>query len=160
MSARKLSAPEIHQAMRVFENTIPYDKIAMTGSSGIGDRPFTLPNPWPWDWENYDINFGSQASWDLKMKKYGVNYYWETLIHELVHVWQGYNGSWAGGYIFNSMWHQVVDKDAYAYKTGQAWNTYGVEQQAHIVEDWYAGGCLITDDRFPYIRDHIRQRNP
>lgn len=160
MSARRLSPGERQQAVRVFEHTIPYDKIALTGTSGIGDRPFTTPNPWPWDWEAWDINFGTQELWDRNIRNFGVKYYWETLIHELTHVWQGHNSAFAAGYIFNSLWHQAVDADAYAYTPGQPWGDYNVEQQAHLVEDWYAGGCLQSDVRFPYIRDHIRKRNP
>jgi len=157
MSARRLSDPERRQAFRVFGSTIPYDKVALTGTSGIDDRPFTTPNPWPWDWEAWDINFGSQEVWDAKIKKYGVKYYWETLIHELTHVWQGHNSDFAASYIFNSLWHQAVDKDAYAYTVGQAWGDYNVEQQAHLVEEWYALGCKESDGRFPYIRDYIRK---
>lgn len=160
MSARKLSPEERRQAIRVFENTIPYDKVALTGTSGVADRPFTTPNPWPWDWEAWDINFGTKEIWDKKIAKFGVKYYWETLIHELAHVWQGHNSAFAAGYIFNSLWHQAVDKDAYAYTPGKPWGDYNVEQQAHLVEDWYSRGCLQTDVLFPYIRDHIRKRKP
>jgi hypothetical protein len=160
MSTRRLSGPERHQAARVFADTIPYDKIALTGTSGVNDRPYTTPNGFPWDWESWDIHWGTQAEWDRKISLYGVQYYWDTLIHELTHVWQGHNSAFAPGYIFNSLWHQAVDSDAYAYTAGQPWGDYNAEQQAHLVEDWYHRGCLTSDPLFPYIRDHIRRRNP
>ena len=158
MSARPLSKRERLEATKVFQNTIPHDKVALTGSLGIGDRPFTSPNPWPWDWEAWDINFGTDQYWQRKMAKYGVIYYWQTLIHELTHVWQGHNSIFPIGYVFNSIWHQIVDSDAYKYSPGQAWGDYNVEQQAHLVEDWYANGCRRDDPRFPYIRDYVWQR--
>ena len=83
MSARKLSTAERQQAWRVFGPTIPYDKIALTGSSGMDDRPYTTPNPWPWDWESWDIHWGTQEEWNRKMSAMGGPwYYWATLIHE------------------------------------------------------------------------------
>ena len=160
MSARRLSAREVAEATKVFHNTVPYAKTALTGTSGLHDRPFTVPNPWPWDWEDWDINFGSDELWNRLIATYGVMYYWQTLIHELTHVWQGHNSTVAVGYIFNSLWHQAVDSDAYAYTLDLDWDDYNVEQQAHLVEDWYAKGCKEDDPRFKYIRDHIWTRQP
>ena len=158
MSARPLSKRERLEATKVFQATIPLDKIALTGSLGAGNRPFTTPNPWPWDWQSWDIHFGTEQHWQRLIGKYGVNYYWETLIHELTHVWQGHNSAFALGYIFNSLWHQAVESDAYKYAPGKTWNDYNVEQQAHLVEDWYAKGLQESDPRFPYIRDNIWRR--
>jgi len=155
--ARALNTTERHEARRVFESTIPYDKIGLTNASGMNDRPYTTPNGNPFDWESWDIHWGPQSEWDAKIKKYGNQYFWDTLIHELTHVWQGHNGTTGVGYIFNSLYHQAVDKDAYNYTAGQAWDDYGAEQQAHIVEDWYHNGCLSSDPLFPYIRDNIRK---
>ena len=48
---------------------------------------------------------GTLSHWivikDTKIKNYGVKYYWETLIHELTHVWQGHNSAFPVGYIFS-----------------------------------------------------------
>ena len=160
MAARALSKAERLEATKVFQTTVPLDKVALTGSLGIGDRPYTLPNPWPWDWESWDINWGTDSYWQQRMAKHGAIDYWQTLMHELTHVWQGHNGAFPVGYVFNSVWHQIVDSDAYAYTPGQSWGSYNVEQQASIVEDWYANGCRRDDARFPYIRDHVWRRRP
>ncbi|MGH9821530.1 MAG: hypothetical protein ACRD43_15305, partial [Pyrinomonadaceae bacterium] len=48
---------------------------------------------------------------------------------------------------------------AYVYQVGGAWAEYNAEQQAQIVEDWYARGRSTNDreePRFVYIRDHLR----
>jgi hypothetical protein len=50
--------------------------------------------------------------------------------------------------------------DGYSYSLGRAWEDYNVEQQASIVEDWYAGGMSTTAAEYSYIRDIIRIRPP
>jgi hypothetical protein len=157
MAARRLSERERLEAWKVFRDTIPYDRIAITSTLGFGERPFTLPNPWPWDWESWDVHFGTEEFWRRTVARFGDLYYWQTLIHELTHVWQGSNAGFPFGYVLNSLWHQAVDKDPYEYRTGGAWSDYNVEQQAHLVEDWYQLGCREDDPRFPYIRDIIRK---
>jgi hypothetical protein len=80
-----------------------------------------------------------------------------VLIHELVHVW---HGEYRPGFVWNSLWHQLIDSDAYAYRSGQDWKTYSVEQQAAIVEDWFnplKGGESISDERYRYIEENIRR---
>lgn len=90
----------------------------------------------------------------------------KTLIHELAHVWQGehYN-SWSWTYVVFSLKDQAVNNDAYAYDKTRLgpWDDYGPEQEAQIVEDWFADGMKTYDPtnetgdlRFYYIKKHIR----
>ena len=83
--------------------------------------------------------------------------YWrKTLIHELTHVWQSRNSAWPAAYIFKSIGCQISrGADAYNYKPGLAWGDYNVEEQASIVEDWFARGQQLTGSLYPYIRDNI-----
>ena len=37
------------------------------------------------------------------------------------------------------------------------WDSFGVEEQAQIVEDWFKNGLKSSDPRFHYIRDNIRE---
>jgi hypothetical protein len=87
--------------------------------------------------------------------------YWEnrimrhTFIHEMTHVWQYYHGYW------------VVSRSGWAYswfgagtdytvEASDAWDDFNVEQQAHLVEVWFARGSSPTDDRFVFIEKIIR----
>jgi hypothetical protein len=46
---------------------------------------------------------------------------------------------------------------AYRYELGKNWGEYNVEQQAHIVEDWYDKGMKSDDPRYSYIQDFVRK---
>jgi len=140
MGSRWLTQNEMNTAFTVFGHTIPYQKIYVTSALGIGNRPYTLPDATKWGY--YAINIGSKVTWN-------------TLIHELTHVWQGYNTPFAWDYVLNSVFSQALSSDAYAYKLGADWGDYNVEQQASIVEDWYKRGRSSKDKAFPYIRDYV-----
>ena len=81
-----------------------------------------------------------------------------TLIHEMMHVWQGHNGFYPTKYMFDSAGNQikaVIDDiaevrewrgwDAHrgrAYRLawsdfGRDWSSFNIEQQASIVESWF-----------------------
>lgn len=79
----------------------------------------------------------------------------ETFIHELTHVWQGFNfGPW---YMLNSLFCQAFMLGfAYDYQPGRDWDDYNAEQQACIVEDWFQNGMSVADPRFPYVQNKIR----
>ena len=85
------------------------------------------------------------------------------LVHESTHVWQGIHSAFSWGYVFNSLYYQykcgsrAYDVDETNLHT---WGTYNVEQQAHLVEDWYSRGSLTTDSNYPFIRDNILPGRP
>jgi hypothetical protein len=62
--------------------------------------------------------------------------------------------------MWESIAHQaigwVTGINPYRYIPGQSWSSYNVEQQAHIVEDWFKGGEREEDPLYRYIRDDIR----
>ncbi len=55
-------------------------------------------------------------------------------------------------------WGLMTGQDAYAYGLGSAWDDYNVEQQASIVEDWFAYGMNVSDPFYPFIQDTIQAR--
>ena len=92
----------------------------------------------------------------------------ELLVHEVAHVWQGYNSVFANTYAIKSALHQcagILDSDgnisgrgsAYNYTSGKEWKSYNPEQQASIIEDWYAAGKPESGELWPYIQDHVRK---
>jgi len=106
----------------------------------------------------YVMNVGPKGYPDMTKNK-------NLLVHEMTHVWQGYNAVFAMTYVLNSAYHQCKgmvrggydNRDAaYGYRPGQWFKTYNAEQQASIVEDWFAAGEPQTGALWPYIRDHVR----
>jgi hypothetical protein len=95
------------------------------------------------------------------------NYRRRLLIHELTHVWQGQHGV-PLGYVLNSAFHQTLTgitnggdvAPAYSYSTGLKWSQYNCEQQASIVEDWFASGSQSSNARYIYITSNVRPGNP
>jgi hypothetical protein len=85
------------------------------------------------------------------------------VIHESTHVWQGIHSAFSWWYVFNSLYNQIKCGD-HAYdvdeKNLKTWSTYNVEQQAHLIEDWYSRGSLTTDVCYPFVRDNIRPAKP
>ena len=147
---RLLTQAEISLAQKVFGESLPYSKIYLSEALGLQRRAYTIPHPTKLG--SYLINIGPDGFADASTESSDV-----TLIHELAHVWQGVHRSLPFAYIFDSLHNQVrLGAEAYAYAPGEAWKSYGAEQQAMIVEDWYKRGMSETDPRFPYIRDNIR----
>ena len=153
MPRRPLMSNELHLAFPVFQGTVPYRYVLVTDSIGLQDRPYTLNFMGLDDHDTYHLNVGKTGFVGM-----GGSFYWRSvLIHELTHVWQAAHAAWAPSYIFNSAWHQAKSgNDAYAYTPGQSWSSYNVEQQAHIVQDWFEDGQQESSPLFPYIRDSIR----
>jgi hypothetical protein len=161
---RGLGLKEITIARTVFKNTIPYDKVLVSDGLGYNDREFTMPTSMPATWMyNVDEDLGKYVM-HCGDGYYGMSYRQndkETLIHELVHVWQGEHSSSSWDYVFGSMFSQaLLGEDAYEYdrKRLQQWDDYNPEQQAYIVQHWFAGGMkekIEEDRRFYFIKAHL-----
>ena len=141
MGARYMQwEPEGKTVFQVFHHTIDYTKVILDSGVGAGGRPFTVPDLWYGGFRIY----------------IGPTVYWNVLVHELTHVWQGINGPTTVSYIFNSILCQAAFwTSAYDYTLGEPWDRYGCEQQAQIVEDWWKRGHSTSDAAFHYIRDHV-----
>lgn len=156
---RFLTADERTLLTSVFGDTLPpWERIFVTNGLGIGNRPWvdlraegvggvfaSLVGVWSYNVNLGDVAFGSTVH-DRGL-----------LVHELTHVWQSFNDTFARSFQVGSGVAQALG-DAYAYTPGEDWGDYNPEQQAHLVEDWYLGGMIATDTdpRFPYIRDKVR----
>jgi hypothetical protein len=130
----------------VFNNTLPpIESIKISDSIGPGDnggRPFTFEQ-----WGNeYVISLGKDGydnpmtfDNDAKGTRYG-----QTLIHELTHVWQMAHGSDLKIFVesADAKTNEAIHGKDPTYTPGPpgpAFSTFGLEQQASIVEYWYAG---------------------
>jgi len=170
---RLLSDAEYKIVSRVFGVTLPWRvRILVTNASGVDGRPFTIPtsllstivssNPATF---LANIQLGYLAS--LVNLAYLINAgaaynllatsEQALLVHEMTHVWQGKNSTFALSYVFNSVYNQCVRGNAYTYVAGRSWSAYNVEQQASIVEDWFTFGESTTSQLYPYITNNVRK---
>lgn len=162
---RKLTPQELKIGMQVFKNTIKWRQVRITNGHGQGNSVFT--------------NAGIGQDTMHMTKTHYINPPNLLLVHELTHIWQATNHGITGwGYKLNSIAHQgyhrannwkrslqgkaKTGRTAYTYdpkKLGKdAWDDFGIEEQAEIVEDWFKNGQLRTDPAFRYIHWCIRKK--
>lgn len=162
-----------HCFRRVWWTLPSPSRIFITDAAGLNGRPFTIPtslvssilglNPalllpsailgYLGSIINvaYLINVGSSYS-TLGTKDQAL------LVHETAHVWQGKNSTLALTYVFSSALNQCVHgARAYSYAVGQPWKSYNAEQQASLIEDWFAQGQPKTGALYPYIVNHVQK---
>lgn len=165
---RALRQAEIDLAWQVFRNTLPYKRIFITDELGASNRPYIQIN----DAEGigtgdyYYLHMGpigyADASSTATME-HDDDEVRNTFIHELTHVWQAYQEN--KSVFFRSIVSQGCaiangSYDAYSYELGYEWDSYNVEQQARLVEDWYKKDKMATNftPRYDYICSHIQNR--
>jgi hypothetical protein len=153
--SRNLSGDEINLAAQVFQDSLPsWGRIFIT--DGLGPIP-GYDNPYTQDVKlTYSVNVGPEVYPDatLTTDYLGFGTYRNILIHEMTHVWQYYHGYWV---ILRSIWaNRHATGYEYTIEASDAWDDFNVEQQAHLVEDWFDGGMLPTDSRFVFIEKIIR----
>ena len=165
MATRLLKESEVEFARQVFEDKLPYDKVYLSNRFFPFNEgtPVTVASVASFipvrTLRSYTIFFGPKA-FDKGADSPGFGH---TFIHELTHVWQGFHGLLGWEYMAQSMLAQGYailtqgsrDK-AYEYKPGAAWESYNVEQQAYLVEDWFRNGMTVGDERYTYIANPIR----
>jgi len=161
---RLLTDAEKNLARQVFEETVPYGAVYLSNGLGLKRRAYTIPHPLHLG--SYVIHIGEETFPDATNSSIVVlgQRADAVFIHELTHVWQGANRRHALDYIFDSVYHQIRE-GSHAYDLNQAevgkksWGEFNAEQQAMIVENWYAAGMSESNDAFTYIKNNIRARN-
>jgi hypothetical protein len=151
---RKLLKAEYDIAVRVYKDSLPWNKINLSPRLGLNNRAYVMGRCIHVGTAGYQqgMQSGSRAS---------------TLIHELCHVWQYEHRGWSGSYLCDAAYANIThgtkaynagtDKNPFDIK--RAWDDYGAEQQAEIAKYWYNAGCDPADDLFHYIRDNIWQKH-
>jgi hypothetical protein len=169
---RQITAEEYRFASTVFGNTLPPpERIYLTNLSHGGGRLYTWPNLDGSVVVNLNDAFDDPMHYN-RNRNYPTN--GQVFIHELAHAWQirtkrfipgliCKGASQTGSYQFGSQFSSV----------GKAWDDFGLEQQASIVDSWfgnYARGwssiedviaklatpAAIHDAYFGFIANHIR----
>jgi hypothetical protein len=166
LTSRLLNQEEEALARQVFEEQLPYGRISIANFYLPGNEgtPVTMASGTALipikSLTEYTIYFGPDV-----FREGAHSARRSVFIHELTHVWQGHHSTFSWEYMAESMLSQgraIIkhgDRNkAYEYnlESLRPWDSYNVEQQANIVEDWFAGGMSETDPRFVYIKDNIR----
>ena len=144
-NSRVIAGGESVIAAAVFQGSLPpWRRISIADGLGAEDRPYTF-----FLGGGFTINVGPDYYPDLMQTPYRR----ALLIHELTHVWQYYHGYTV---IAGSFWANTIGMGYdYTIEESDSWADFNVEQQAHIVEDWYAQAMSRTDDRFVFIEKII-----
>ena len=165
LTKRPLNQEEEALARQVFQDQLPYGRIHIAnfflpGNEGVPVTVAAGTEIIPIKaLTEYTIFFGPEVFRDGAQTPKTR----ETFIHELTHVWQGYHSTFSWHYMVNSMLSQgraiIFHGDrnkAYNFTAGQAWEDYNVEQQANIVESWFAKGMQSDSELYGYITENIR----
>ena len=182
---RTLRSHEKNLAKNVYKNSLPpLNNILIVSLSGIDGRAFTLPasllatladvilppNAFVLlalsslaakGIEQYLIFLGKEGFHNaLGAVKYSTTP-GDVFIHELGHVWQGYNSAFTWWYVFNSIYYQIeCGSGAYEASPGGQWAQYGAEQQAMLIQDWYTGGEQASGQLYSYMNCNVWPGKP
>lgn len=166
VSYRSMTAQEVELANRIFQDTLPIDRIRITnlyvpGKNGLA-REFVAPAIDGSILVNMGKNFNHTLEPDVQGR---VQYSrpGEVLAHELTHAWQIHHATFVAGFICSAMLNRDYIYDLNHVKQHAVWSSFGIEQQASIVDDWYGDHCTdlnshaaLNNPRFFYIAGHIR----
>jgi hypothetical protein len=142
---RALTTTEVSVIRKVFQHAPLPSLLEVTIADGVNG------NGGAWTDSDYQINVG-KTLYSLDLGKYAA----DTLVHEMVHVWQYKQGtlSKAKGFGMHALFGVLQMHDRlYNYKIGDSWNDLGFEGQAQLVEDWYAKDGMSTNSlRYIYVK--------
>jgi hypothetical protein len=169
---RPMNSDEIALANEVFQGTLPIDRIIITdlyrpgqNAKGAVDREFVIPGIDGSILVNMGKNFDHTLEPDIqKSVRGGYESPGEVFIHELTHAWQIHHNTFLPGMLCKALIDSNYVYDKAKLSEHAPWSSsFGLEEQASIVNDWYGENRpdlnsfkALNDDRFFYISQHIR----
>ena len=173
--SRNLHGWEIQEFSPIFENSINWDRVRVVEHDPLPDRIdrigrfFKRMKP-PKTGQHNAITFGNKCIFPIGMPALLLStadreaYKHPWLLHEITHAWQFQHMGWP--YLFKALWAQAkYGSDVYNYggaqglidhrAKGLTLFDFNLEQQAHIIEDYYARlrRGMTVDAYLPYIDD-------
>jgi hypothetical protein len=167
---RSMTDEERAFATKVFMDKIPFDRITLTNMSHDGGGAYTIPTIDGSILVNLDdAPYDNPTTYSKPRSDYSQP--GSLFIHELTHAWQIANTSFVPGLICdvssNYSYHSGGDDESHRLGniewSSRPWSGFTLEQQAHIVDDWYgafwkdlASFGALNDPAFHFIVDNIR----
>ncbi|MER7954660.1 hypothetical protein [Streptomyces sp. NPDC096030] len=138
---RPLLEEEAAFAAKVFGPTLPdREQIILTNISGLDDRAFVVPGAGG----SFLVNLGDDFADPMAAKGGKYTERGQMLIHELTHVWQA--SRWpATTYFCQGVFESTYEPGG---DPSRPWSAYGIEQQATIVDRWYAADPAFLGGEF------------
>ena len=136
---RMLTPSEIHEAIRVFDNSIPYEQVRVversTLAQGIAALSGQVHLP---QGQRLAVTVFHTLHFSTALQPGNADMPW--MIHELTHVWQ--YCQWGPRYMTDALQAQSrYGPDAYDFSagvaSGWAWEAFNPEQQAEIARAYY-----------------------
>lgn len=169
---RPMNDQEIALANTVFAGTLPIERIIITdlyrpgqNARGAVDREFVVPGIDGSILVNMGKNFDHTLEPDVQRNvRDGYEAPGEVLIHELTHAWQIHHNTFLPGLLCKALIDTNYKYDKTKVREHAPWSlTFGLEEQASIVNDWFGDHTAgldtveaLNDDRFFYISQNIR----
>jgi len=169
---RPMNDQEIALANKVFEGTLPIERIIITdlyrpgqNANGAVDREFVVPGIDGSILVNMGKNFDHTLEPDIQRNvRSGYEAPGEVLIHELTHAWQIHHNTFLPGLLCKALFDTNYEYDKTKVREHAPWSSaFGLEEQASIVNDWFGENTpdlnsvkALNDDRFFYISQNIR----
>ena len=152
---RRLTDGERRFAENVFGGSLPpNDRIVLTNLTGLGARPFTCPNAAGQTLVNVGAAFDDPTAYESPAYPAPG----KLLVHELTHVWQIRHTAFFPGLVCNALVTHLTDGSYRPGEGGKPWDEYNLEQQATIVDEWFApsfrgpAGYAAMSPDHPYHR--------
>jgi Repeat of unknown function (DUF346) len=153
---RPLSVEEYNWAStEVFGGSLPeIGRLVLTDTIGPNNRPFTFPR---FDGK-ITLNLGPDGFHDPRKCQVSIGRKsGEVFIHELVHAWQIAHTPLDLSLLADALSSKICEMtggDPYRYgPAGPPYNTFNLEQQAMIVQDWWAGNKPAGTDQTGQPKD-------
>jgi len=156
---RTMSSRERWLARMVYGNTLPFDKIYLTNVRGKDGRWFVVPNVVG----EILVNIGESFEDPIHYTNGGYPEFGQVLIHELGHAWQvDHIGDIS--YVIEAVPPVITGPDYEPGDGSKSWNEYSIEEQAAIVDHWYAGvsvpePCSRGNNYYNHVRDTVNAGN-
>lgn len=149
---RTMRDDELRVVRHVFGNSLQRsNEIRLTNVAGLSGRPFTVPS----HAGGAVVNLGRDYVHGDRISSMSL------LIHELTHAWQIQRSLAPEVFLCNAALVQIANElgeRVYDYVAGKQWSSYGLEQQAHIIEDWFHDPppMRLASPLFRYVNGNIR----
>jgi hypothetical protein len=134
---RHMTDAERAFAESVFGRSLPpNDRIFLTNLTGLEGRKFVCPNMSG----QMLVNLGGAYDDPVSYRDAIYPAPGKVFIHELTHVWQLHHATFVPGLVCEGIGNQLAGATYQPGEAGRPWAEYNLEQQATIVDEWFAPG--------------------